>query len=315
MGAHKEGMMKRKSLLRVVLTATLVFLLLAVFLPPLTRVVFEAPPFRSADAAGLAYVDAAFDRALVAFALARTANAIISVIQGSELDVAPAGIGMTIAVGQVLDPLNDMIERFSWIMLLSLVSLGTQKVLLEMIPWFSLKLLLAPALVLLLAGLWWPFGDVRRLSRWGGRLLMLAVLLRFCLPLTAWMNDQLYARFLDTRYVAAMGEFEQGNALLQTMNPVPDVTAALGDTSFIDRFRANAQRLSDAANLQRQLDVLKTRFNRMIEQLLTMIVVFLLNSVLLPIAFLWLIMALGRRLLFGLILVQPPLAPGEKALF
>lgn len=306
--------MRRKLVERVLLTSTLVFLLLAVFLPPLTRAVFEAPLFQRADAAGLAYVDAAFDRALVAFALARTANAIISVIQESELDVAPAGIGMTIAVGQVLDPLNDMIERFSWIMLLSLVSLGTQKILLEMIPWISIKLLLTPALVLLLAGIWWPWGDARRLSRWGGRLLMLAILLRFCLPLTAWMNDQLYARFLDTRYVAAIGEFQQGNELLQTMNPTPDASVLLTDPGFFDRLKANAQRLADAANLQHQIDALKIRFNRLIEQLLTMIVVFLLSSVLLPIAFLWLILALGRRLLSGLIFVQLPAAPAKRSL-
>jgi hypothetical protein len=288
----------------------LLFLLLAVFLPPLNHSVFQSHLFRAADASGADYVDASFKRALVAFALARTANAIISVIQGSELDVAPAGVGMTIAIGEALDPLNDMVERFSWIMLLSLVSLGVQKILLEMVPWFSLYLVLVPALLVLLAGIWWPWGNRRLAVRLGSRLLLLALLLRFCVPVTAWCNDQLYNRFLAMPYTAAIGEFEQGNALLQTINPLPAVSGATPDGGFFNRLKENAQRLTDAANLQRQLEVMKAHFGRLIEQLLTIIVVFLLNSVLLPVGFLWLTVMLGRWLLSGLVSVSLPAEKG-----
>lgn len=291
--------MRKQTSIRLAVTLLTLFLLLAVFVPPLTRAVFESAPFKRADAAGLTYVDAAFDRALIAFALARTANAVISVIQGSELDVAPAGVGMTLAVGEALDPLNDMIERFSWVMLLSLVSLGIQKLLLEMVPWLSLTLVLAPALILLLAGLWWPSSWQQQASRLGARLLLLALVLRFCVPLTAWVNDRLYERFMASRYTAAIGEFEQGNELLQTLNPLSIVDGAETKAGLIEQLKAKAQRLQQAADLQRQFDALKARFNRMIEQLLTMLAVFLLNSVLLPIGFLWLLAGGARRVLAG----------------
>lgn len=299
--------MQKELLVRIGVTVLLGVLLLAVFVPPLQRAIFAAPPFTAADTAGRSYVDAAFNRALVAFALARTANAVISVIQGSELDVAPAGIGMTIAVGEALDPLNDMIERFSWVMLLSLVSLGIQKLLLDIVPWLSLTLVLAPALVLLLLGTWWPAVANRyRLPVLGRRLLLLALLLRFCIPLTAWINDALYARFLAGHYDQAIGEFEQGNKLLESLDPLPEGRVASGKTGIFDQVKEQAQRLQAVTDLRRQFDALKLRFSEMIEQLLTMIAVFLLNSVLLPLAFLWFLSRLSRRLFAGLTSFFPP---------
>jgi len=297
---------QKELLVRILVTALLGIVLLAVFVPPLEKTLFQSTPFAAADSAGKAYVDAAFDRALVAYALARTANAIISVIQGSELDVAPAGIGMTIAVGEALDPLNDMIERFSWVMLLSLVSLGIQKLLLEIVPWLSLTLVLAPALVLLLVGVWSPaMANRYRLPLLGRQLLFLALVLRFCIPLTAWVNDTLYARFLAGHYDEAIGEFEQGNRLLEGLDPMPEGAAASGKTGIFDQVKEQAQRLQAVTDIRRQVEALKVRFAEMIEQLLTMIAVFLLNSLLLPLAFLWVLSRLARRLFAGLTEFMP----------
>ncbi len=72
----------------------------------------------------------AFDRAMIAFGLAKGLNAIISLIQGTELSLTPVGIGLNFSIGEVLDPFNDMVERFSWVMLASTVSLGIQNILL-----------------------------------------------------------------------------------------------------------------------------------------------------------------------------------------
>ena len=70
------------------------------------------------------YVGQAFKRALVTFALVRGINAVVSVVQGTEVAIEPAGVGVTLTPGEVLDPLNDLIERFSWIMLLATTSLS-----------------------------------------------------------------------------------------------------------------------------------------------------------------------------------------------
>ena len=51
-----------------------------------------------------------FQRALITFALARTLNGVISAVQGTELALQPAGVGVTLTPGQVLDPVNDLVE-------------------------------------------------------------------------------------------------------------------------------------------------------------------------------------------------------------
>ena len=71
-----------------------------------------------------------FQRALITFALARTINGVISVVQGTEIALQPAGVGVTLTPGEILDPVNDLIERFSWIMMGATVSLGIQNVML-----------------------------------------------------------------------------------------------------------------------------------------------------------------------------------------
>ena len=57
-------------------------------------------------------------------------NAVSLAASGAFAEAAaPAGVGVTITAGEILDPLNDLIERFSWLVLMASASLGTQLVL------------------------------------------------------------------------------------------------------------------------------------------------------------------------------------------
>ena len=78
-----------------------------------------------ADHAADTYAEDALKRALVTFAAARTLNGVISVVQSTEV-----GVGVTVSVGQILDPINDLVEQFSSVMLVAASSLGLQNVLL-----------------------------------------------------------------------------------------------------------------------------------------------------------------------------------------
>src|SRR5660397_82253 len=74
-------------------------------------------------------LDSSFKQALAVFATAKGLNAVISLVQGTE--VGPPGV--TISIGEILDPINDLVERFSWIMLASLTSLGIQKIMMNIV--------------------------------------------------------------------------------------------------------------------------------------------------------------------------------------
>ena len=82
--------------------------------------VLSVTPF--VDQRAAADYEQLFQRAFITFALARTINGVISVVQGTEVALQPAGVGVTLTPGEILDPVNDLVERFSWIMMCCWIS-------------------------------------------------------------------------------------------------------------------------------------------------------------------------------------------------
>jgi hypothetical protein len=119
---------------RILLVLSLVAVLLGAWLAPL-------------DAPATQQVDAGLKRALVSFATARALNAVISVAQGTEVSLQPLGVGVTLAPGQLLDPVNDLVEKFSDLMLMASVAFGVQKVLISMGGYWLISLLLTFAAI------------------------------------------------------------------------------------------------------------------------------------------------------------------------
>lgn len=101
----------------------------------------------TADKVGQEYTETGFKRALITFASARAINGLISVAQGTEVAVQPGGLGAVFAPGEILDPINDLVEQFSQVMLFSAAVLGTQKLLIEMSGWVWFSVLLASVLL------------------------------------------------------------------------------------------------------------------------------------------------------------------------
>jgi hypothetical protein len=270
---------------RQVLTTLLLFAMLVIIVvPPLRTAVFENRLMLRADTAATQLVDAAFTRALASFALARATNAVISVIQESEVAVSPAGVGLTLALGQVLDPLNDLVERFSWVMLVALTSLGIQRFLIEISPWLGIQLLGTLTLLFWIAGIWlgsWLRHDLVGLAR---RLLVVAIVVRFAVPLAAGLNELVYQHFLAERYAAASQTVTTHNAELeQVESPSGEQPAE----SWWRQFLSGSGRDVPGIDFAAVKAWLKKYSSQLIDSFLDLVLVFLLNTVILPIVFLW----------------------------
>ena len=63
---------------------------------------------RVLDGIGSERAEEALQRALATYAIARALNGVISVAQGTELAIEPAGIGVVLTPGEILDPVNDL---------------------------------------------------------------------------------------------------------------------------------------------------------------------------------------------------------------
>lgn len=235
------------------------------------------------------YAEQALTRALATFTVARTLNGVISVAQGTEVAVEPGGVGVIFTPGQVLDPVNDLIERFSWVMLASTTSLGIQNILLDMSRWWGIRLIaglaaLAAALVWLLPGLrqasWWP---------WLLRLVLLALFVRLAVPLVMIANNAVYQVFLEPRYQASSALIEEASEELEAIGVQQDEQQKTGLLGSVNRALEQVQ-------IKQRLENFKQRASQVIEQLITLTAVFLLQTIVLPLLFLWVLLVSFKRL-------------------
>src|SRR6187551_1664301 len=138
------------------------------------------------------YAEAALSRSLVTFAIARTLDGAISVAQGTEVAVEPGGVGVNFALGEALDPINDLVERFSAAMLIATSSLALQGVLLEMARWWVANLALLIATVFALVAFLRPAWLGAAGSRAAIRVLSIAVFVRFAVPVFVLGSNLLF---------------------------------------------------------------------------------------------------------------------------
>lgn len=240
------------------------------------------------DDLGRDYTQAGLSRALITFGIARGLNGVISVAQGTEIAIEPAGVGVVLAPGQILDPINDLVERFSWIMLASATSLGIQQVLLKVMAWPGLTLLLAVLLVAMLAMLWWPRPVAAAIKRAVYRLALLMTILRFAIPLIAIGNELLYNTFLEPQYSDSRAQLEQsveaiGDINRQAVSP-PDSDST---SSWLDSAKRAYASAADAVNVERRIEAFKLAAADISEHAINLIVVFILQTILFPLLFLW----------------------------
>lgn len=237
-----------------------------------------------------------FQRAFVTFALARTINGVISVLQGTEVALQPAGVGVTLTPGEILDPVNDLVERFSWIMMGATISLGVQNVLLDISAWWVIQALVSALAAWLLIRVWYP-GQGAQLNRvLFRRVFPLLLFIRFAVPVMLIANDMLYQQFLEQRYeqsteivTEAGRELEQIQAQVEADNPQDE------DAGMLDAITRAWTDTVDAMDLSGKLQRIKTRAAEVIEHLIQLSVVFVLQTAILPVAFLWLFTQVIKR--------------------
>lgn len=243
-------------------------------------------------------VDAAFERALLTFAVVRGINAVVSVVQGTEVAIEPGGIGVVLTPGQVFDPINDLIERFSWIMLASSTSLGAQKVLIEIgrsAPMQALMLFAGGVLAWLL---WRAEPDSTRLRSLLLRLALLVLYLRFAVPLTVLASDAVYEGFLADRYQSSQVALETTREEVEALNQGNTPPPATGATppGLIERFGQWYDNTAARLDVQNRIALYRDRLARAAEHIIDLIVVFTLQTVVFPLLFLWLGLSLLRSL-------------------
>ena len=241
-------------------------------------------------------VDAALTRALAAFAVARGINGAISVAQSAEVSLEPGGVGVSLAPGEVLDPVNDLVEQFSTLMLTASASLGLQKLLVGASVWLPIKVALSAAALAWLALEWSGRGGGA--LRWVrlGALFLLA--LRLAVPLSALASEGVYRALLADEYERSAAVLDDTLALLDEQGEALRPPPPPPDASLLDRARALVGEAGAAIDVRGRLEQLEATATAATRHMVNLVAVFTVQTVLLPLGFLWLLLR-GLRLFAG----------------
>lgn len=258
------------------------------------------------DRAANNQLNTSFSSAMKTFILVRGMNAAISVFQGTEVAIEPGGVGIILTPGEILDPLNDLIERFSWVVLAAGTSLGAQILLLEFGSSLIAKIMLLLAGSTLLISFWISFTDH---LKWRHRLIRSALLilfLRFLIPVVVLTNEAVYRSFLEPTYA------ESYKALEVVAEDVDEFQSQEGaslpadtEEGFLSSIGRFYERTTQSMNIAARYRDFSQRVETGADHIIRIIAVYAFQTYIFPLLFLWMAIKLGRIIISASFWVKP----------
>ena len=230
-------------------------------------------------------IDAGLKRALISFASARTLNALISVLQGTEFSFQPLGVGVTLTLGQILDPINDLVEQFSSLMLLVSVIFGLQKILLVIGGHW-----LVSTVVCGLACIWAALVWRNKASPWMARILFLLLMVRFAIPAVSWGSDLVFHHMQAKEYQEHQSALDRSVREVSGLTPQKAPAAAppkAMDRSLLDKIKERIDAV--IPNVNGNYEAIKTSVAGLPERIVNLIVIFVAQTIVIPIVMGWII--------------------------
>jgi len=244
--------------------------------------------FGPADRLAQGHVESGLKRAMITFATARTVNALISVVQETTVAIQPMGVGVTLSPAQILDPVNDLVEQFSTLMLLACISFAIQRVLISIggYEWVSVVLTVS-----LLAWTWsaWRAGTA---PRWLTKMLLVLLLVRFAVPIAALGSEGAFRLTMSSEYEIAQLAVRTTSDDLRLMSPENPVT---GTTTGIEKLKEWWDRKKQ--DVQTRFEQLRDSAEKLVWHVIALMAIFIVQTLILPLLFLWVVQRLFRSAL------------------
>ena len=236
------------------------------------------------DIKGKDLVDNNFTQAVIVFGSAKALNAVISLAQGTELDLP----FFTVAIGEVLDPINDLIEQFSLVMLASMTSLGIQKILMNFVTNNIYNYTLLLSTIILNIWMFYRFNKDERFRTLFFKVTVILIFLRFAVPLMGLANEFAYNSFVKQEYnIQTLNE-----NIIQVKENVNKVTQSTiekkQDSSILNKITDITEKF-DAKYYDTKIDEYKNAVDNASEYIVALIIAFIFQTILLPLLFLFIL--------------------------
>lgn len=226
-------------------------------------------------------VDESFKQSVIVFGSAKALNAVISLAQGTQINLP----FVTVAVGEILDPINDLVEQFSLVMLASMVSLGIQKILLNFVTTDIYNYLLFASIIIFNFWLFKRFTNDEKTRNLFFKITFILLFLRFAIPMMAYVNEVSYNYFVKPQYNIE----ELNKDILDVKDNVSKINQETitqkQDSSFFNKVMEKF----DSSYYEKKVNEYKDTVDNSSQYIIDLIIVFIFQTIFLPIIFLFLL--------------------------
>lgn len=236
---------------------------------------------RVADEKAHTMVDESIVAAGASFAVARTLDAVISVVKSTELSVGVASID----VGEMLNPVSDLINKFTWVMTLAVGSLALQKILLMMMASKLANILLMLASFALLITMW--LRGAKQYRKIALSVFKVIVLIRFAVVLSLGLNIMVDKLFIDEQIQLQSSQIEGVTALVKGAQDGGAELDIKAEQGFVDAMKASWEHATNKLKAETdKVAYMQQSIEDSIISFMELMALFLLKTILLPIGFL-----------------------------
>lgn len=221
-------------------------------------------------------VDAGFKRALISFAAARALHGVLSVVQGTQFSAQPLGVGVSLTPGQLLAPVNELVKNFSDFMLAASVAFGVMKVAIAIGAYW----LVSVALTVTAAGWAWFYFKQKKTFFWLSKLLLVLLMVRFAMPVVVLGTDVLWQKFMAADYVATQQAIDTATGQTAKLGP----PASSDSAGLLDRIKSW---ISQTTDFKARFEDIRHAAERVTEQVIRLMVIFLMQTLIIPVLLLW----------------------------
>jgi hypothetical protein len=226
-------------------------------------------------------------KAVVTCGVTKSINATLSVVEDSQIVANVLGVGVNVALGEVVRPPNDLIAKVADVSLASAVSLGLQRILLEIGAWIGLRIFLSISCLCVLFSFWVSDGLRPKFISSAKRFLGLAVLTKVLIPSTILLTAFLGSVFMEASYVAVEKDLGLLKAQTKELNMIEQFSGTSEKSGFFENIK------SKFGDFRGQIDSVVERWANLASAhsrvAVTSIVVFIFQTMIMPVLILWIL--------------------------
>ncbi len=131
------------------------------------------------------------------------------------------------------------------------------------------------------------------------RIFIVVVFVRFAVPVAMIANEGLYRVFLESRYLESTQVIETAGADIQQVSDSGDegeTSVEEDEAGMLESLGRMFESTKDSMDFSEKVEYIGQRASDLIEHLIQLSVVFILQTGILPIAFLWVFLQLFKQL-------------------